>query len=279
MSQLSFPSWLTRTVQGSSSKPYSIERQQYYGCVYYTCTCDNFFWGSADEHLRTCKHIRQVIGDALDTQRLNQDFGKTLPVERASFALCVNLDNTDPSGWVMSEKLNGCRAMFDGSNFYTRSGNMIVCPSLKLEYFKSFVPSGIVLDGELWTSFGRDSHHVVGGLVQRKNLTSDTVELWDDVHFTVFDIPSADGTFWQRWDTLPRFIEIEDPADTLDGEIRIHAVPQERCQGRQHLNDRLMEVAAHGGEGIVLRHPDSKYTMGRSKYLRRALCPDRDGTP
>ena len=32
-------------------------------------------------------------------------------------------DRDDPTGWLMSEKLNGVRCYWDGSTLYTRNGN------------------------------------------------------------------------------------------------------------------------------------------------------------
>ena len=53
----------------------------------------------------------------------------------------------DPTGWLMSEKLDGVRCFWDGKgNMYTRNGNPFFAP----EEFKAKLPK-IALDGELWT--------------------------------------------------------------------------------------------------------------------------------
>ena len=56
----------------------------------------------------------------------------------------------DPTGWPVSEKLNGCRAYFDGSQFWTRGGNVIAAP----DWFTAGLP-GVPLDGEIWAGRGR----------------------------------------------------------------------------------------------------------------------------
>ncbi len=42
----------------------------------------------------------------------------------------------DPTGWYMSEKLDGVRCIWDGKNLYSRAGNKFYPPS----YFKAALP-------------------------------------------------------------------------------------------------------------------------------------------
>ena len=50
------------------------------------------------------------------------------------------------TGWVMSEKLDGIRAYWDGKNLISRGGNIIYAPKWFTKDYPSFE-----LDGELWT--------------------------------------------------------------------------------------------------------------------------------
>jgi len=70
-------------------------------------------------------------------------------------------EDIDPTGWWMSEKLDGVRcvkileyvfktkfnfrAYWSGSNFYSRQGNLFHVP----DFFKAALPK-IPLDGEIW---------------------------------------------------------------------------------------------------------------------------------
>mmetsp|Transcript_11446 Transcript_11446/g.9855 ORF Transcript_11446/g.9855 Transcript_11446/m.9855 type:complete len:80 (+) Transcript_11446:1247-1486(+) len=54
--------------------------------------------------------------------------------------------NTDPTGWYMSEKLDGVRCFWNGSQMYSRNGNRFFPPKW---FTKGFPDSP--LDGELWT--------------------------------------------------------------------------------------------------------------------------------
>src|SRR5262249_996536 len=51
----------------------------------------------------------------------------------------------DPTGWWMSEKLDGVRAYWDGEAFVSRLGNRFVAP----DWFTADLPAD-TLDGELW---------------------------------------------------------------------------------------------------------------------------------
>jgi DNA ligase-1 len=55
-------------------------------------------------------------------------------------------DKHDPTGWYLSEKLDGVRAYWDGTAFWTRNGNVFNPP----EFFVKNFPS-TPMDGELWT--------------------------------------------------------------------------------------------------------------------------------
>src|SRR5688572_11267334 len=54
-------------------------------------------------------------------------------------------NDTDLSGWWMSEKLDGVRAYWDGRRFLSRLGNSYNAP----EWFTKGLPE-TPLDGELW---------------------------------------------------------------------------------------------------------------------------------
>lgn len=56
-------------------------------------------------------------------------------------------DRDDPTGWLMSEKLDGVRCYWNGtSGLFTRNGNPFAAP----KWWKDKLPK-IALDGELWT--------------------------------------------------------------------------------------------------------------------------------
>ena len=63
----------------------------------------------------------------------------------------------DPTGWLMSEKLDGVRALWDGSRLVSRNGNPFPAPA---EWLAMLPP--IALDGELWLGRVRDAFRACG---------------------------------------------------------------------------------------------------------------------
>lgn len=155
----------------------------------------------------------------------------------------------DPTGWWISEKYDGLRGYWDGRNLWSRNGNAIVAPA----YFLAELPKEVALDGELW--MGRGKFEETMSTVRSQ--TPD--ERWKQVRFMVFDAPQAKGTFEQRMEvlkaTLPATNDYAKP------------VAQFRCEGTAHLLAERDRVVGEGGEGLMLRKPESEYDAGRSPTL------------
>lgn len=105
-------------------------------------------------------------------------------------------DAHDPTGWLMSEKLDGVRCYWSGNTMYTRNGNRIFAP----DKWIAKLPK-IALDGELWS--GRDAFQQIVSTV-RKN--EPEPEKWKDIKFMVFDGPSLKGGFSSRIKQLEKEI-------------------------------------------------------------------------
>ena len=109
----------------------------------------------------------------------------------------------DPTGWLMSEKLDGVRCYWNGKNMYTRNGNPFYAP----DEFKAKLPK-IALDGELWTN--RDDFQKIVSIVRRQDKDS---EEWKKIKFMVFDAPLVKGSFVKRIATAKA--EIDKMSDSV----------------------------------------------------------------
>jgi DNA ligase-1 len=49
----------------------------------------------------------------------------------------------------------------------------------------------------------------------------------------------------------------------------VRVVDTEKCKGREHLKEYFDKIIAKGGEGVMLREPQSLYKAGRSNSLRK----------
>lgn len=184
----------------------------------------------------------------------------------------LDSNKRDPTGWWMSEKLDGIRAFYDGRDaIFSRLGKKFYPP----KEFVNRLPKGISLDGELFID--RDSFDTTSGVVR-----SHSGEGWEAVKFMVFDLPSETRlTFEERQDklntlfpqpmvvTVPSFDDAESQVNEADAEAVavVEVVKQVKCRGLDHLKDELRAVQAHDGEGLMLRQPGSFYVGKRSTSL------------
>ncbi|TGZ83613.1 DNA ligase/mRNA capping enzyme [Ascodesmis nigricans] len=161
----------------------------------------------------------------------------------------------DPTKWLMSEKLDGVRAIWNGPSgtFFSREGNPFYAPP----WFTKRLPRDILLDGELFTKRGGFQECV--SIVRAQNAP----EKWKfSVTFQIFDVPSrGDELFEDRLKWLERRFSGK-------GAIKwVKVLPHQKCKSREHLLEYLEEVTDQKGEGVMLRQPGSTYVNGRSKTL------------
>ena len=191
-----------------------------------------------------------LIG-GLAAKEKNLPIAATTPEKESPHLLLANVWNPsiDPTGWWMSEKYDGLRAYWDGQKLWSRKGSLIEAP----DYFLAELPRDIALDGELWIGHGKFEETIS---VVRSEKPDDR---WKRVHYMVFDAPQAKGTFEQRMQFLR--------ATVPEGNRYVEVVRQERCQGMTQLLAERDRVVRQGGEGLMLRQPESVYGTGRSPTL------------
>jgi DNA ligase-1 len=158
--------------------------------------------------------------------------------------------DADPAGYLVSEKLDGVRALWDGRTMRFRSGALIAAPS----GFLARLPAQ-PLDGELWLGRGRFDE-LSGGV--RRAQPDDA--LWRDLRYQVFELPAAGGSFAQRADALQALCRQQ-------GFAALRALPQQPVADRATLQRQLDAVVAAGGEGLVLHRADAPVATGRGPWL------------
>ena len=158
--------------------------------------------------------------------------------------------DVEPRGWLVSEKLDGVRAWWDGRQLRFRSGIDIQAPA----WFLAQLPD-VALDGELW--MGRGRFEALVGAVRRK----DPIDAaWRAIRYQVFDLPGASGSFTQRVERLSRIVEAA--RSPVLGLVDQWALPN-----RAALFSMLDEVVGAGGEGLMLHRADASWQIGRSGAL------------
>jgi DNA ligase-1 len=98
-----------------------------------------------------------------------------------------NWAGQDPTGWLMSEKLRGCRAEWSGSALWSKSGNRIDAPA----WFTAGLPRGHRLSGEIYA--GRCELETLARLAVQYG------KFVRGIHtFRIFDKPHALGNICER---------------------------------------------------------------------------------
>lgn len=177
--------------------------------------------------------------------------------EKAPVMLARTWDwETDISGWWMSEKLDGVRGYWTGKAVISRSGLPFHAPEWFIENFPQ-----TPLDGELWIS--RQKFQELVSIVRRKTPSDD----WKKVHYLIFDAPQVPGGFEDRLEFARRWFRQHKIS-------HVTILKQELCKNKYHLKKRLETIEAMGGEGMMLRRPNSPYAIGRSLDLLKVKTYD-----
>jgi DNA ligase-1 len=164
----------------------------------------------------------------------------------------------DPAKYLVSEKFDGVRAMWDGKVLRFRSGREVQAP----HWFLEKLPAK-ALDGELWA--GRGRFEELSGFVRKAEPVDDE---WRQITYMVFELPDAPGTFTERAQRIQEIV-------TATRWPQLSAVLQTPVKDRKELKARFDEVIRSGGEGLMLHLADAPYTTGRSDVLLK-LKPQLD---
>lgn len=155
--------------------------------------------------------------------------------------------DVDPGGYLVSEKFDGVRAVWDGHGLRFRSGRPISAPA----WFTEGWPD-TPLDGELWG--GRGHFDVTSASVRRS--VPDDAE-WRALRLMVFDMPGVAGSFAHRAARVESLVR-------TSASSALVAVDQQAIKDRVALQQRLDSVVRGGGEGLVLHRADAPWAPGRS---------------
>ncbi|ESK91269.1 dna ligase [Moniliophthora roreri MCA 2997] len=262
----------------TSNSTYKVKRTW----DHFYCTCPA--WrnqGGVPVNARSCKHLQSLLGHDYEAARVklrnpdgpqlgaakgkatrttkkakggddDGDGGKGTP----ELLLANKWDigtGPDPTGWWISEKLDGVRTFYDGKGMVSRLGNPFTPP----KWFLDKLPKDVTLDGELFG--GRGEFQSTVSIVKTVNSPH-----WQKITFQVFDIPSrGNEPFEKRIEFLKKLFG-KDGSHESD---KVVVVEHEKAKNREHVLEKLKEIEALGGEGLMLRKPGSEYEGRRSGTL------------
>ena len=146
------------------------------------------------------------------------------------------------SGWVMSEKLDGIRAYWDGKNLISRGGKIINPPKW---FIKNYPPFEV--DGELWSKRG-DFENISS--IVRDKIPS---ENWKQISHYIFEVPNAKGGLFNRLDKVKPYEN-----------DHLKVLEQIFIKDKNDLKEFLKSIENKKGEGVVVRDPNKPYIDKRT---------------
>ncbi|WP_235868494.1 DNA ligase [Vibrio ezurae] len=153
---------------------------------------------------------------------------------------------------LVSEKLDGIRAIWDGATLTTRNGTQIAAPDSFLSQLPFFA-----VEGELWAGRGGFS------VVQQTVLDTTPNHLaWSHITFVLFDKPDALTSYSQRYATLLHWKSVHRHSST-----QVVIAQQREFRSYQSLGSELKKVVKLGGEGLMVRNKHAVYIAGRSEAI------------
>lgn len=152
--------------------------------------------------------------------------------------------------WLLSEKLDGIRAIWTGKALITRQGTPLYPPPSFVKHLPSYP-----VEGELWA--GRGQFNQVMKTVLDK--TPD-LKAWESIYFMLFDLPHSIEPYQGRYKELAQLVhDINQP--------HIALVKHERLKDEADFNQQVNNILEQGGEGVMLRLSDALYVKGRDTSL------------
>jgi DNA ligase 1 len=162
----------------------------------------------------------------------------------------VYASGLDVKQYLVSEKYDGVRAVWDGKQLISRQGNVIHAPAWFVQDFPN-----TPLDGELWLARGQ--FDALSGAVRKDNPIDAE---WKQISYLIFELPNAVGDFEARAKQIVNIVtEAKLP--------HLKAVKQFRVKDEAELKKELQKVVKNGGEGLMLHRADAPYITGRSDAL------------
>ena len=161
-------------------------------------------------------------------------------------------DDIAISEYLVSEKLDGIRARWTGTQLITRNGNPIYPPPWFIRNWPTEP-----LDGELWSK--RGSFEEIASTV----LSHHPDDRWQAIKMMVFDLPDTGLPFEERVERMQTLIaQANNPSLKMIEQFTLDSLPA--------LEDALDNITQQGGEGLMLHHRRAHYQQGRNPGLLKA---------
>jgi len=179
---------------------------------------------------------------------LTPSYAQSPPIQLATqFREDINVKE-----YYVSEKLDGIRGYWNGSQLLSKQGNPFTAP----EWFTESFPHQ-PLDGELW--IGREQFEAVSSVVRTQDNTNAE---WKKIKFMIFDLPSSQQPFHERVATMQKIV-----AQSKSPYLKV--IEQKKVDNNKALQQLLDDIVKMKGEGLMLHHQDALYQVKRNRDLMK----------
>lgn len=165
---------------------------------------------------------------------------------------------------VLSQpKLDGIRCIINAEGMWTRQGKPIISVP---HIYKTLEPlfnknPDLIFDGELYAAEYIDDFNKIVSLVRKQKPTEkDIEESSKGIQYWVYDLPSSNSVF------VERFEELKQHHETVDHHT-LQIVETHVVDNHDHLDELYAEYIERGMEGQIIRLNNKEYENKRSKQL------------
>ena len=155
-------------------------------------------------------------------------------------------------------KLDGIRCIIREDGMWSRNGKQIISAPHIYEALKPWFEQNpdLILDGELYANKDVADFNTIISCVRKTKPTAADLETSKKIQYWVYDIPSVDGTFIERFEELRDF-------NLPDCCVKVQT---DQVDNLNDLHAYYFDYVSAGYEGQILR-TDSLYENKRSKSL------------
>lgn len=166
--------------------------------------------------------------------------------------------HTDLTGWLVSEKLDGVRARWHKGKLWSRSKKEFPAPQFFIDKLKKLL-GDIEADGELYLDHGKFQETVSIVRCAKEDRG------WGKIRYIVFDV-AANGPYLAR--TKKARTTLHGYRNTIEYHnfkfIDYHKIGKNTAEEIMYYHNAAIY---YGGEGIMVRNPETEYEFGRSWNL------------
>ena len=177
------------------------------------------------------------------------------PVLPVAPLLAISYNNERALDWgqyLYSEKLDGIRAIWTGTELRTKKGTRLFAP----EWFIERLPDYPV-EGELWA--GRGTFEYLMSVVLDK---TPNAQEWKKVQFMLFDLPGDQGDYSARYQALRELVQ-------EIGQTQIQFIEHHPAKNEKAIMQELERRVLLGAEGLILRDKKALYVSGRDEGVQK----------